>query len=194
MSAQTILDALTERCLSNTLTSSQPGLGFHWLIADLERGPQAGGSQRNPGKSGAGPPRSAVRLQGEASGTAAADVTSHMSGLVHTSDDKHLLLMALLAFERAAFDTCTVRGSISLIEVSPPHAGRESQCAHGGRSGGMPVVLFGLGTLASPWKVQGPIGTSYEGVSIVLVSLGPFIDRVCCNIDHFPNLSRAAAI
>ena len=47
-------------------------------------------------------------MTSQASGTAPL-MSHHMSSLVHASDDECLSLVALLAFERAAFDALYVR-------------------------------------------------------------------------------------
>jgi hypothetical protein len=78
-------------------------------------------------------------------------------------------------------------GSISLIEVSPPHAGHRPSTPVGIELGECTLCPFAVERSASPWKVQVRLGLSYDDVSIVL-ERRPVDQSSLCNIDHFPNL------
>ena len=121
-----------------------------------------------------------------ASGTAQL-MSHHMSNLVHASDDECLSLVALLAFERAAFDALYVRRCDQSDRSLPAARGASSQYAHGGRLGGMHVVSFRFGTLCVSLESTSAARTSCDGVSIVLEP-APIDQSSLYNIDHFPNL------
>ena len=119
-----------------------------------------------------------------ASGTAPL-MSHHMS--VHASDDECLSLVALLAFERAAFDALYVRRFDQSDRSLPAACGAQSQYAHGGRLGGVHVVSFRVGTLCVSLESTSAARTSCDGVSIVLEPR-PGDHSNLCNIEHFPNL------
>ena len=81
-------------------------------------------------------------------------------------------------------------GTISLIEVSPPHAGHSPSTPMGADWGACTLYPFALERSASPWKVQVPARTSCDRVSIVLEP-GPVHQSSLCNIDHCPHLNSA---
>src|ERR1700694_5379792 len=69
-------------------------------------------------------------------------------------------------------------GSISLIEVSPPHAGHSPSTPTGADRGACTLYPFALERPASPWKVQVRLGrlmmASRPGSSLDLLT-----NRVC---------------
>jgi RNA-directed DNA polymerase len=62
-------------------------------------------------------------LPGSGISSAKSGIKVHRRASLYGYDDECLSLVACLAFERAAFDARAFIGSISLIEVSPPHGG-----------------------------------------------------------------------
>jgi hypothetical protein len=107
------------------------------LITDRNKKAERPGQLKEPGFS-------ARRFDG---GGPAQLMSHHMSDLVHASDDECLSLVALLAFERAAFDALYVRRCDQSDRGLPAACGAQSQYAHGGRLGGVHVVSFRVGTL-----------------------------------------------
>ena len=112
-------------------------------------------------------------------------MSHHMSNLVHASDDECLSLVALLAFEGAAFDALYVGGCDQSDRGLPAACGAQSQYAQGGRLGGVHVVSFHFGTLCVSLESTSAARTSCDGVSIVLEP-APVGQSSLCNIDHFP--------
>jgi hypothetical protein len=144
---------------------------------------QSGGRKDNPGQLRSRG-FSARRFDG---GGPAQLMSHHMSNLVHASDDECLSLVALLAFERAAFDALYVRRFDQSDRGLPAACGAQSQYAHGGRLGSVHVVSFHFGTLCVSLENTSAARTSCDGVSIVLEP-APVDQSSLCNIDHFPNL------
>jgi hypothetical protein len=109
-----------------------------------------------------------------------------VSNFVHASDDECLSLVALLAFECAAFDAlCAHR--LDQFDRSLPAARRAScHCAQWGRSRGMHVVSFRFGGLCVSLESTSAARTSYDGVSIVLQP-GRIDRSSLSNMEHFSN-------
>jgi hypothetical protein len=80
---------------------------------------------------------------------------------------------------------CALIGWISLIEVSPPHAGHSATAPRGGRSRGMHVVSSRFGGLCVSLESTSAARTPY-GVSIVLQP-GRIGRSSLCNMEHFSN-------
>ena len=113
---------------------------------------------KNPGQLGARVVRWAVRMRGAPG--AAWLMSHHMGNFVHARDDEYLPLAACFAFERAASTSRASMGSISLIEVSPPHAGHSPRAPMGADWGACMLCPFRLELSASPWKVHVRLGLS----------------------------------
>src|ERR1700730_14896993 len=82
---------------------------------------------------------------------------------------------------------CAFIGSISLIEVSPPHAGHNPTSPKEADWGACTLYPFALERLCVSLENTSAARTSCDGVSIVLEP-EPVYQSSLCNIDHFPNL------
>src|SRR5271166_2544908 len=80
---------------------------------------------------------------------------------------------------------CKSRGSDSLVEVPPPHAGHSPSTPIGADWGACTLYPFAFGVLRVSLGISAA-RTSYDRVSIVLEP-GPVDPSSLCNIDHFPN-------
>ena len=113
-------------------------------------------------------------------------MSHHMSNFVHTSNNEGLSLVALLAFERAAFDaSCVCRFNQSDRSL-PAACGAQCQYAHGGRLGGMHVVSFRFGGLRVSLESTSAARTSYVA-SRSCLSLGPIDQPSLCKMEQVPN-------
>jgi len=74
--------------------------------------------------------------------------------------------------------SCASVGSISLIEVSPPHAGHSPRAPMGADWGACMLCPFPLELSASPWKVQVRLGLNVNRLT----------NRVCAILTTSPTL------
>jgi hypothetical protein len=90
---------------------------------------------------------------------------------------------------------CAFVGSISLIDVSPPHAGHSARTPMGADWGACTLCPFALEGSASPWKVQVRLGRLMMA-SRSCLSLGPSTNRVCAKWNRSPilRLSHCAGL
>lgn len=77
-------------------------------------------------------------------------------------------------------------GSISLIDVSPPHAGHSASTPMGADWGACTLCPFALEGSASPWKVQVRLGRLMLA-SRSCLSLGPIDQPSLCKMEQVPN-------
>jgi hypothetical protein len=114
-------------------------------------------------------------------------MSHHMSNFIHTSDDECLSLVALLAFERAAFHALCVHRLDQSDRSLPPHAGHSATAPMGADRGACTLYPFALEGSASPCKVQVRLGRLMMA-SRSYSSLDPLTDRICIIWNTSPTL------